>query len=93
MKIREIFNKIENYNEIANYISYSSDKVAIEFSDGRYSSSQFSNFKEFRKFVKDEYINEVANFILNYDGWEVGQTEPYNLGGNIMDFEVNLVIV
>lgn len=71
MKIAEMIKKIDNYNETAAMIG--TDKVdlrfAIRFGDFGYVGSM----KDFRKYIRNEYIPEMAEAILNYDGYLFGE--------------------
>lgn len=68
MTLREMFKKVETYNEIANLMH--TDKAVIEFSEGIVTHEKFDSYKEMSKFIKREYIKEVADKILKAD-WEL----------------------
>ena len=76
MKLREVFNKIESYNEIAEMMG--TDKAQIVLVDhydpnGFFTSVEghFKTYKELRKFVKSEYQTEVADKLLKATDWEI----------------------
>ena len=92
MKIKEAFKKIETYNEIAELTN--EDKRALWFADITSCVSfgeKFTDFSEFRKYVRHEYFKDVADIILNSDGWEFnGEKEIVNNRERTLTFELNL---
>ena len=68
MTLREMFKKVETYNEIASLMH--TTKAVIEFSEGIVTHEKFDSYKEMSKFIKREYFKEVAEKILKAD-WEL----------------------
>jgi len=70
MTMKEMFKKVETYNEIAELMG--TDKAKISFYDlPCFGGIHFSNYKEFSKYIRQEYIKEIADAILKHDGWEI----------------------
>ena len=72
MTMREIFKKVETYNEVAEMMRTA--KASIYFYDisGSWSSGQhFRSYNDFRKHIRGEYIKEVADIILKADTFEM----------------------
>ena len=96
MKAREIFKKVEAFNEVASnlgwggegYVEVEFNNVSIPFEDG---------YKDFKKFVKDKYIEYAAKAILEYDGYEFDKEvevefeEPGVVYGKYKD-SINVVV-
>jgi len=70
MTIRELFQKIDGYNEIAEIMK--TDKVELYFQDCDICSfgTKFETYSDFRKFVKREYVELLADAVLKFDGWQ-----------------------
>lgn len=69
MTLKKLFDKVDTYNEIADLMR--TQRASIYFTDGNYCfGEQFSNYTEFRKYIKKEYIKEVADLILKSEDWE-----------------------
>lgn len=71
MTINEMFKKVEAYNEVAELIG--SHKAVLVMEDDSF-RADVQNMKAFRKFVKDEYIEEMAEAILNSKNYEFNKT-------------------
>ena len=62
MKIKELFKKIENANEVAKIFN---EKYFLQFTtDTGISPAEFSTYDEFAEFVKDEYKEPLAKPLL-----------------------------
>lgn len=61
MTIKELFKKVESYNEIAEIMNHR--KVAISFWDDIFQHT-FNSFKEFKAFLDETYIDSAATEIL-----------------------------
>lgn len=72
MTLKEMFKKIATFNEIATVLG--EDRVQLQLSDHvvgvRLASFTESAYKDMAKAVKDEYITEAAEKILNYKEFE-----------------------
>ena len=90
MKIKEMFKKVDVYNELAELIV--TDKAVVWFAEelGPVTDGHsFSDYETFRKHVRREYIKDVADFILNDDGWEMNSNRKYiNAHGRTMEFVI-----
>lgn len=83
MTLKEMFKKVEAYNEIADMMK--TDKAQIYFHDCSGCCSfgeHFTSFKELRKYIKNEYMPEIAEKLLEADNWELdGEVEIEWRGG------------
>ena len=91
MKIKEMFKKVEGYNELAEVIGtekahiWFADKICESITDGE----SFTDYNEFRKYVRREYLKDIADFILNSDEWEMnGEVEYTRSTGRVLTFEL-----
>ena len=71
MKMKDMFKKVETYNEIAEIML--TQKAKIIFGEKWY-HEEFKNYDDFKKYVRHEYIKEVADKILNSEDWEIDGT-------------------
>lgn len=67
MKIAEMIKKIDTYNEIAEMIHQ--PKMQLRFYVRFGLSVEVGSMKDFRKYIRNEYIPEMADAILAYDGY------------------------
>lgn len=78
MTMRELFKKVETYNEVAQMIDIPYQaKLIFSIDDGREHSivdrKSYSTYKEFRRYFKQEIIDEITNFVLNSDDFDLGK--------------------
>lgn len=71
MTIKEMCKKVETYNEVANIAGV--DKIELRFSKGYGMSEPVKDYKSFKKYIKDEYIDCFADAILNCSEWEMDE--------------------
>ena len=67
MKIAEMIRKIDTYNEIAEMIHQ--PKMELRFYVRFGLSVPVRSLKDFRRYVRKEYISCMADAILAYDGY------------------------
>lgn len=72
MTYKELIKKIDTYNEIAELIG--ADKMEIRVNIGFSVSEKVKDSKSFAKFIKDEYIDEVADAILRCSDYTFDNT-------------------
>ena len=93
MTMRDLFKKVEGYNEMAALMN--ADKAAISFAqiDNGFSfgSNRYNNYAEFRKWVKRDYLPEVAQKILNAKDCEFDSGFEFEWRGGVAKFTVALV--
>jgi len=70
MTIKEMFKKVETYNEVAELMRETKAKIYFASGNYHYSGESFTDYNSFRKWIKKEYIKEVAEIILKDDSWE-----------------------
>jgi hypothetical protein len=91
MRIKEMFKKVDGYNELAEVMNtekahvWFADKICSSITDGE----SFTEYGEFRKYIRREYFKDVADFILNSDVWEMnGETDFTSKTGRVLTFEL-----
>ena len=89
VKVREIFNKVKKFNELAEYLYQGRNELAIIFTDGL-QECNFENYKDFSEFVRYIYVDDVATRLLNGEWTHDG--EFFTIGafydGYITEFEL-----
>ncbi len=82
MTMKEMFKKIEVYNEIAEMIGTTKAKIALTSTKNGFTNCEetFKTYKEFTKFVKDEYFPDVAENLIKSKEWEMGGEITFNWG-------------
>lgn len=74
MTIKEMFQKVEGFNEVSRHLN--GEKAVLKFDDGTPGSDEeVTDYKAFVKYIKSEYIPEVAEPILSYKCYEF--EKPY----------------
>ena len=68
MRAKDIFKKVDNYNEVACYCGEPLKRV--KFSD-EWINEYFTSYILFQQWVKETYIPEVAKAILMYNDFEI----------------------
>ena len=68
MTLKDLFKKVETYNEIAEMMR--TYKAKIYFCDSFFSGEHFDTFEALRKYARKEYIKDLADRVLKFDGWE-----------------------
>lgn len=69
MTIKEMFKKIEAYNEVADIMNTSKARLYFEYET--HWGEKKDDFKSFRKYVRREFVKELADIILNSDEFEM----------------------
>ena len=98
MTMKEIFKKIESYNEIAEMIGTDKAKIILTDNEGSYPKCEgsFRTYKEFTKFVKDEYFKDVAENLIGSKDWELDGTITFHWGWdkeNISTYGVEIAAI
>lgn len=92
MTMREVFAKIEGYNEIAARLG--TDKARICFSDVTREPIigyiKCGTYKEFSRAVRHEYQEEIAGKILKASNWEINGTLTVVWAGGIATYLAEL---
>ena len=93
MTMRELFKNVECYNEMA--VLMDADKAAINFANvanGLYiGGDTYNNYADFRKWVKRDYLPEVAQKILTAKDCEFDRVFEFYWRGGKAEFSVVLV--
>lgn len=71
MTINEMLKKVEAHNEVAELVGNHKAVLVMEDESFR---AEVHNMKAFRKLVKEEYIEEMAEAILNSKNYEFNET-------------------
>lgn len=83
MKIKEAFKKIGAYNEVAELIGEEPKGIwfACELCTNVHDGKTFKTYEELRKYIRREYIEDLAKKILESDEWTLnGDLEIENRG-------------
>lgn len=93
MTMRELFKKVEAYNEMA--VLMNADKAAINFASIDngicLGGDTYNNFADFRKWVKRDYLPEVAQKILTAKDCAFDSEFEFDWRGGVAKFSVVLV--
>lgn len=89
MKAREMFKKVEEYNEIARLIGSAEMEIGMELD---FFHEHFSSYEQFKKYIKSELIDEVGDAILSYKDFEFGCSVdfPYEDGWSGREYKTNV---
>lgn len=89
VNVREIFNKVKKYNELAEYLYQGRNELAITFTDGLQECDP-ENYKDFSKFVRYIYVDDVATCLLNGEWTHDGEffTIEFVYDGDRTEFEL-----
>lgn len=71
MTIRQLFKKVETYNEIAKKIGAHEIEVNVTFD--YYRTESFSTFRSFKMFTDKELLEQLAEAILTSNRFEIGE--------------------
>ena len=96
MTIKKAFEKLATYNELAELMN--GDKMHVYFAEvtsGIGFGGSFKNFADFRKYIRNEYFKEIADRILDDDGWELNKENELSgfdgrFSDRVMKFELDL---
>ena len=83
MTMKELFKKVETYNEVAEMMG--TDKAKLVLTDIDIITKcegSFKTYKEFTKFVKSEYQKEVAENLIKSKDWELDGEITFQWGLN-----------
>lgn len=82
MTLKEMFKKVETYNEIAEMMQTEKAQIYFYINLGPCNSGEhFSNFKDLRRYIKKEFVSECAEKLLAADNWELdGEIEIDSCG-------------
>lgn len=91
MTIKEMFKKVEGFNEVAEIVNtekahiWFGEKICRSIVDGE----SFATFAEFRKYIRKYYVKEVAERIINDGEWKINsEREIIGVNGRAVTFEV-----
>ena len=65
MKIKDLFKQMEKANEFAKMVGGKEWKIEVAFDEFWYSAESFSNYKDFSKWLKKEYLKEFGEIALD----------------------------
>ena len=86
MTMKELFKKVETYNEIAEMMGTDKAKLVLTDIDDKFGYAKvegsFKTYKEFTKFVKDEYFKDVAENLIKSKDWEMDGEITFQWGWN-----------
>ena len=73
MTIKEAYGKVATYNEVAEAAGTDSIEIAVNIGDFLQTTIRAADYAGFRKAIRREYIKQMADAILSYDGYEFGK--------------------
>lgn len=77
MRMKDLFDKMDTYNEIADLLQTGYEaKICFTFTD--FDSETFSNYKEFKSYLKAEVVDDLTNFILTSNAFEFNAVLEYD---------------
>ena len=84
MTMKEMFKKVEGYNEIAELMKTDKVQLVLTSIDNGFVAVQghFKSYKEFTGFVKEEYFSDVAENLIKSKDWEIDGTITFTWGWN-----------
>lgn len=91
MTLKQMFQKMENYNEVAEMMG--AQKARICFSDNTLCVSmfeRFSSYSDLRKYINREYFKNIADQILKSSDWEFDADWHCEGTSGIMTFNAEL---
>ena len=74
MTINEMLKKVEAYNEVAELVGSHKAVLVMEDESFRAELQSLKSFRKFERLVRDEYIEEMAEAILNSKNYEFNET-------------------
>ena len=98
MTLKEMFKKVEAYNEIATMMGSRKAKISFYMKASgcniRFGES-FDSFDSLRKYARSEYLKELADAVLKFDSWEMDTEVEISykdhFGSHTDTFSVDLV--
>lgn len=78
MKVRDLFKKAQQYNEVAQMIGKENLIVRLEI-DGR-SYKDFNSYIEFKIWLEEEIVEDLAKQIIEDNSYENGKKVEYERG-------------
>lgn len=92
MTVKELFKKMDIYNECAELMR--TEKAQIYFEDttiGLTFGDSFKTYEEFRKHIRKEYFKNVADQILSGKDWDFEKKISVAWMGHDYTFQIFLV--
>lgn len=81
MTLKKLFEKVNNYNEIADMMRNRKAQIYFYSCEAEFKNipfgDHFKTYEDLRKYIRKEYIKEIADFILKFDGWELDKEIPF----------------
>ena len=74
MTIKEMLKKVEAHNEVAELVGNHKAVLVMEDKSFRAEVKSLKSFQKLVKLIKDEYIDEMAEAILNCKKYEFNKT-------------------
>lgn len=80
MTIKEMFKKVDGYNEVAEMLG--TEKAELRFKLDHWCLSEAAeNYKSFAKYVRETYIKEIADAVLKCDKYELNKEMQFTVDG------------
>lgn len=98
MTLKELFKKVEAYNEIAEMMHSRKAKIHFYMRASGCNicfGESFESFESLRKYIRNEYLKEMADAVLKCSDWELDQemeiTYTDHFGSHVETFGADLV--
>lgn len=85
MTIREMIEAVEIANKVNNFTNNKPVKLVFQDDEIYCRNITVKNYKEFAKYIRDEYIKEIADQILKHKDYELEQTVTFEDGWQVGD--------
>lgn len=83
MTMKEMFKKVETYNEIAELMGTEKAKILLVEKDIiTKCAGTFKTYKEFTQFIKDEYFPDIVENLIKSKDWELDGEIEFKWGWN-----------
>ena len=77
MTLKEMFKKVDTYNEVVEFLTGPKVKILFQYGDRWSDAHSFEDYKSLTKYIKREYIEELAELMLKADAWEFGKVTEF----------------
>ena len=75
MTLKKLFEKVNAYNEIAEMMNTRKAQIYFYSRETEFKlvtfGEHFKTYEDLRKYVRKEYIKEMADFVLKSDDWDL----------------------
>lgn len=73
LKAKDIFNKVKKFNELSEYLYQGDKKLTVTFEEEDGTTHDFDSYRDFAKFIRQIYISEAAEVMLENEWYHDGE--------------------